>query len=79
MSGSTASICGALPVEGFVRLETILKVIPVSKSQWWKGVKLGHYPSSLKIGPKMTVWRVDDIRALIESFSASAPAKKSAK
>lgn len=59
-----------LPAEGFVRLETILKIIPVSKSQWWKGVQLGTYPASLKMGPKMTVWRVDDIRDLIESFSA---------
>lgn len=55
-----------LPETGFVRLPTILKVIPVSKSTWWAGVKTGRFPASIKLGPRMTVWRVEDIRKLIE-------------
>lgn len=56
-----------LPETGFVRLPDVLKVFPVSKSTWWAGVKDGRYPKPVKLGPKMTAWRVEDIRALIAS------------
>lgn len=42
-------------------------IIPVSKSTWWAGVKSGRYPKPVKsLGPRITAWRVEDIRALIE-------------
>lgn len=57
-----------LPETGYVRISTILKIIPVSKSTWWAGVKDGRFPKSVKISPKVTAWRVEDIRALMASF-----------
>jgi prophage regulatory protein len=59
----------ALPASGFVRLSSILAPdgpIPVSRSTWWLGVKEGRYPPPVKLGPRITAWRVEDIRALIE-------------
>lgn len=53
---------------GFLRLRDIIGPtgpIPVSKSTWWQGVKDGRYPKSLKLGPRITVWRAEEIRALI--------------
>lgn len=55
----------SLPSEGYVRLPQILAVIPISKSAWWKGVAEGRLPASVKLGPRTTAWRVEDIRALI--------------
>ena len=58
-----------LPETGFVRLTSILAPngpIPVSKSTWWAGIKAGRYPKPVKLGPRITVWRVEDIRTLIE-------------
>jgi predicted DNA-binding transcriptional regulator AlpA len=40
-------------------------LVPVSKSSWWAGIKLGRYRKPVKIGERMTAWRVEDIRALI--------------
>lgn len=57
-----------LPETGFLHLSAILGPagpIPVSKSTWWEGVRSGRYPKPLKLGPRVTVWRVEDIRALI--------------
>ena len=57
-----------LPPTGFVRLPAILAPhgpIPVSKSTWWAGVKDGRYPQPVKLGPRITAWRVEDIRSLI--------------
>ena len=56
-----------LPETGFVRLPEVLKVFPVSKSTWWAGVKDGRYPKPVKLGPKITAWRVGDIKELIAS------------
>jgi len=65
-----------LPVTGFLRLPAIIgdnkatppipPLIPVRKSTWWAGVKSGRFPKPVKLGPRVTVWRVEDIRALIE-------------
>jgi predicted DNA-binding transcriptional regulator AlpA len=59
----------ALPETGFVRLPDILRVFPVSRSTWWEGVRVGRYPPSVKLGPRITAWRVEDVRALIERSS----------
>ena len=55
-----------LPLEGFLRLRDVLRLIPISKSSWWKGVETGRYPKSVKLGPHTTAWRVEDIRRLME-------------
>lgn len=47
------------------RLETP-PIIPVSTSTWWEGVKDGRFPRPVKLGPRTTAWRVEDIRELIE-------------
>ena len=57
-----------LPQTGLVRLSSIIAPagpIPVGKSTWWEGVKSGRYPKPVKLGPRITAWRVEDIRALI--------------
>jgi prophage regulatory protein len=62
------------PETGFVRLSQILAPngpIPVSKSSWWAGVKEGRFPQPQKLGPRTTVWRAEDIRALYDSEDAA--------
>ena len=68
-----------LPETGYLRLSQIIgspltapplpPLIPVSKSTWWAGVKAGRYPRPVKLGPRITAWRVEDIRALIERMA----------
>jgi prophage regulatory protein len=63
---------------GFIRLNQILgnskanppvpAIIPVSQSTWWAGVKSGRCPKPVKgLGARCTAWRVEQIRAYIES------------
>lgn len=54
-----------LPETGFVRLPQILALIPISRSAWWAGVRQGKFPKAIKLAAKTTVWRAEDIRALI--------------
>lgn len=56
----------SLPTTGYVRLPVVLKVYPVSKSTWWAGIKSGKYPAGIKLSERVTAWKVEDIRALIQ-------------
>jgi prophage regulatory protein len=58
-----------LPKTGLIRLQAILAPdgpIPVSRSTWWAGIQQGRYPKPVKLGPRITAWHVEDIKALIE-------------
>jgi predicted DNA-binding transcriptional regulator AlpA len=63
--GSLVSQGAALPDVGFVRLPQILAVYPVGRSTWWAGVKAGRFPRPVKLGPRISAWRVEDIRGLL--------------
>ena len=66
-----------IPSTGFLRLPQIIgdprtntpPLIPIKKSTWWAGVKSGRFPKPVKLGPRITVWRVEDIRSLIINIS----------
>ncbi len=65
-----------LPETGFLRLTQIIgnpktnppvpPLIPIGRSSWWEGVRTGRFPKPIKLGPRTTVWRVEDILALIK-------------
>ena len=68
-----------LPQTGYLRLPQIIgnakakppipAVIPVGKSTWWQGVKDGRFPKPVKLGPRTTAWRVEDVIALVERLT----------
>jgi prophage regulatory protein len=68
-----------LPETGFLRLPQIIgdphanppipAIIPVKKTCWWAGVRCGRFPRPVKLGPRVTAWRVEDIRKLVETSS----------
>ena len=44
-------------------------IIPVGKTCWWAGVKSGRFPAPVRLGSRLTVWRVEDIREFIARSS----------
>jgi prophage regulatory protein len=60
-----------LPDSGLLRLNQILRFIPVSRSSWWQGVKTGRFPRPLKLGVRTTAWRAADIQDLIKRGTES--------
>ncbi|MFQ3246470.1 MAG: prophage regulatory protein [Arenicella sp.] len=69
--------CAPFPIEGFVRLYQIIgdpkrgiaPFFPVSRSQWFLGVKQGIYPQGQKLSSRIAVWKASDVRNLIDSLS----------
>ncbi len=62
----------ALPAVGYVRLPQILKIFPISKSAWREGCRSGVFPKPVKLGPRTSAWRVEDIRALMERINTAS-------
>ena len=59
-----------IPSFGFLRLPQILVIIPISKSAWWEGCRTGRFPKPVKLGARTTVWRAEDIAALVQRIGA---------
>ena len=57
----------SLPETGYVRQsELIPAIFPFSSATLRRKVKAGTFPQPVKLGPRITAWRVEDIRRLIE-------------
>jgi prophage regulatory protein len=57
---------GVLPATGFVRQSQLIPVIfPFSPATLWRKVKEGTFPKPIKLAPRITAWRVEDIRELL--------------
>jgi len=55
----------------FLRLPEVLKIIPVSKSTWWEGVRCGKYPRPVKLSKRTSAWRRSDVLALCDLLSGA--------
>lgn len=74
----------SLPETGYLRLPQIIgrrptedtpgipALIPVCAATWWAGVKAGRFPKPVKLSPRVTVWRVEDIREWLDSQKSAA-------
>lgn len=55
-------------LSGFLRLDQVLQLIPVSKATWWNGCRSGRFPKPYKLAPRITAWKVIDIEKCINDF-----------
>ena len=51
-----------------LRINQVLALVPIGRSSWWEGCRTGRYPKPIKLGPRTTVWRAEDIAAFIENL-----------
>ncbi len=58
-----------IPGDGFIRLKTILKIIPISRSSFVSGFKSGRYPAPVRLSERSIGWKASNIRALIDELS----------
>ena len=59
-----------IPATGIHRLPQILAIFPIGKSTWWEGCRTGRFPKPVKLGPRITVWRAEDIAAMMQRLGA---------
>ena len=64
-----------MPQGGFLRLKQILQgdefyppLFPVSRTEWFRGVKEGRYPKGIKISDKIVIYPAEEITGLLEKL-----------
>lgn len=62
LAGTTA----ANDNDRLLRLTEVLQRIPVSRSTWYQGIKMGRYPKGIQLGARAVAWRASDITKLME-------------
>lgn len=50
---------------GYLRLEAVLKIYPVSRTAWYEGIKQGIYPAPVQLGRRSVGWSMEAIRSLV--------------
>ena len=68
----------SLPETGYLRQPQIIgrkptandpglpALVPISATTLWAWVAGGKFPRPVKLGPRVTAWRVEDVRAYLE-------------
>jgi predicted DNA-binding transcriptional regulator AlpA len=51
-----------LPESGFITMDQVLQLLPVSRATLHRYIKSGKFPASIKLG-RLALWKVDDIRS----------------
>jgi len=59
-----------MTIDGYLREQQVLEIIPVSRTMWWEGVRAGRFPKPMKLAPRTTVWRMSQIKALAEKIAS---------
>lgn len=55
-----------LDAPGFFELEVVLEIVPIGRSKWYEGQKLGVYPKAVPLGVgRRRAYRRSDIKALV--------------
>ena len=61
-----------LPATGYLRQARLIPhIVPFSSATLWRKVKSGDFPKPVKLSERVTAWRVEDIRAWMQSRSAA--------
>ena len=51
--------------DGYLRLNEVLNVYPVSRATWYQGIERGVYPKQINLGKRSVAWTRESIRQLI--------------
>ena len=59
---------GGLPLDGYIRQAQLIPgILPFSSPTLWRMVKGGTFPAPVKLAPRVTAWRVEDVRAWMQA------------
>lgn len=67
-----------LPERGFIRISLASKVAGVAESTLWKWTREGRFPATVKLSPKATAFRVEEVREWLKDPQAWQAANKRA-
>ena len=55
----------------YLRLKQVLKIIPVSRSTWYRGMKAGIYPEPVRLSHRVAAWKVSEVRQCLARLNSA--------
>ncbi len=52
-----------LPVEGYIRASALAPLLGIAVVTLWRWSATGKIPKPVKLGERVTAWRVEDVRS----------------
>jgi prophage regulatory protein len=66
---------GELPATDYLRqAQLIPTILPFSSATLWRQVKAGTFPAPVKLSPRVSAWRVEDVITWMQARDATKPA-----
>jgi prophage regulatory protein len=59
-------------IDTYLRLKQVLKIIPVSRSTWYRGIQAGIYPTPVRLSHRVAAWKKSEIMRCLEQLDAAA-------
>jgi len=53
----------------YLQLKSVLELIPISRSTWYKWVQLGIAPQPTHISLRVAAWKAQEIKELLDEMS----------
>ena len=53
----------------YLRLNSVLEIIPISRSTWYKWIQLGIAPKPTHISLRIAAWKAQDIEKLLDEMN----------
>ena len=53
----------------YLRLKSVLELIPVSRSTWYKWIQIGIAPKPTHISLRIAAWKAQDIEILLDEMA----------
>ena len=52
-----------IPTTGYLRQSQLVgPILPIGATTLWRWVKEGKFPQPIKLSPRVTAWRAEDVR-----------------
>jgi len=51
----------------------VVPLLPISRTSFYNGIKSKKYPAPVRLSARVSAWRVEDIRKLLESMGREKP------
>ena len=56
----------------FLRQSDVLRLVPFSAATLWRVVRAGTFPAPVRLAPRVTAWRAEDIHEWMKSCEPSS-------
>jgi len=65
----SGTLLSELPKSAYIRQSQLIpSILPFSAATLWRMVKAGTFPKPIKLSPRVTAWRVEDITAWLNNL-----------